>query len=145
MGGNRRRMLEPLVNDLDTGVRVVLRNSHTRIDQGGKNLIAFARKSYEKGVGERITVVYTIISSLLLEFALSESRRWFIARDLPLLLLFQNILKGLQPNIKSHAKLPKGEKSAVIPMSESSAGLITKNNSFLSQTWSALAIVLNSC
>lgn len=46
----------------------------------------------------------------------------------------ENILKGLQPNIKSHAKLPKGEKSAVIPMSESSAGLITKNNSFLSQT-----------
>ncbi|XP_076618325.1 sodium- and chloride-dependent GABA transporter 1 [Colletes latitarsis] len=46
----------------------------------------------------------------------------------------QNILKGLKPNIKSHAKLPKGEKSAVIPMSESSAGLITKNNSFLSQT-----------
>ncbi|KYN36117.1 Sodium-dependent serotonin transporter [Trachymyrmex septentrionalis] len=46
----------------------------------------------------------------------------------------ENILKGIQPNIKSHAKLPKGEKSAVIPMSESSAGLITKNNSFLSQT-----------
>ncbi|EFN82579.1 Sodium- and chloride-dependent GABA transporter 1 [Harpegnathos saltator] len=46
----------------------------------------------------------------------------------------ENILKGMQPNIKSHAKLPKGEKSAVIPMSESSAGLITKNNSFLSQT-----------
>ncbi|XP_012227579.1 sodium- and chloride-dependent GABA transporter 1-like [Linepithema humile] len=46
----------------------------------------------------------------------------------------ENILKGLQPNIKSHTKLPKGEKSAVIPMSESSAGLITKNNSFLSQT-----------
>ncbi|XP_014481619.1 PREDICTED: sodium- and chloride-dependent GABA transporter 1-like [Dinoponera quadriceps] len=46
----------------------------------------------------------------------------------------ENILKGLQPNIKSHAKLPKGDKSAVIPMSESSAGLITKNNSFLSQT-----------
>ncbi|KYM75589.1 Sodium-dependent serotonin transporter [Atta colombica] len=46
----------------------------------------------------------------------------------------ENVLKGLQPNIKSHAKLPKGEKSAVIPMSESSAGLITKNNSFLSQT-----------
>ncbi|XP_011156695.1 sodium- and chloride-dependent GABA transporter 1 [Solenopsis invicta] len=46
----------------------------------------------------------------------------------------ENFLKGLQPNIKSHAKLPKGEKSAVIPMSESSAGLITKNNSFLSQT-----------
>ncbi|XP_029665225.1 sodium- and chloride-dependent GABA transporter 1-like [Formica exsecta] len=46
----------------------------------------------------------------------------------------ENIQKGLQPNIKSHAKLPKGEKSAVIPMSESSAGLITKNNSFLSQT-----------
>lgn len=48
--------------------------------------------------------------------------------------MFQNILKGLKPNIKSHPKLPKGEKSAVIPMSESSAGLITKNNSFLSQT-----------
>uniref|UniRef100_V9IJ29 Sodium-and chloride-dependent GABA transporter 1 n=2 Tax=Apis cerana TaxID=7461 RepID=V9IJ29_APICE len=46
----------------------------------------------------------------------------------------ENILKGLKPNIKSHPKLPKGEKSAVIPMSESSAGLITKNNSFLSQT-----------
>ncbi|XP_018302384.1 LOW QUALITY PROTEIN: sodium- and chloride-dependent GABA transporter 1 [Mycetomoellerius zeteki] len=46
----------------------------------------------------------------------------------------ENVLKGLQPNIKSHAKLPKREKSAVIPMSESSAGLITKNNSFLSQT-----------
>lgn len=46
----------------------------------------------------------------------------------------ENIQKGFQPNIKSHAKLPKGEKSAVIPMSESSAGLITKNNSFLSQT-----------
>ncbi|XP_043803803.1 sodium- and chloride-dependent GABA transporter 1-like [Apis laboriosa] len=46
----------------------------------------------------------------------------------------ENIMKGLKPNIKSHAKLPKGEKSAVIPMSESSAGLITKNNSFLSQT-----------
>ncbi|XP_076163039.1 sodium- and chloride-dependent GABA transporter 1 [Ptiloglossa arizonensis] len=46
----------------------------------------------------------------------------------------ENIQKGLKPNIKSHTKLPKGEKSAVIPMSESSAGLITKNNSFLSQT-----------
>ncbi|XP_054001495.1 sodium- and chloride-dependent GABA transporter 1-like [Hylaeus anthracinus] len=46
----------------------------------------------------------------------------------------QNILKGLKPNIKSQPKLPKGEKSAVIPMSESSAGLITKNNSFLSET-----------
>ncbi|XP_015432253.1 PREDICTED: LOW QUALITY PROTEIN: sodium- and chloride-dependent GABA transporter 1-like [Dufourea novaeangliae] len=46
----------------------------------------------------------------------------------------ENILKGLKPNIKLHPKLPKGEKSAVIPMSESSAGLITKNNSFLSQT-----------
>lgn len=46
----------------------------------------------------------------------------------------ENILKGLKSNIKSHPKLPKGEKSAVIPMSESSAGLITKNNSFLSQT-----------
>ncbi|CAK9831516.1 Sodium- and chloride-dependent GABA transporter 1 [Anthophora retusa] len=46
----------------------------------------------------------------------------------------ENILKGLKPNMKSHPKLPKGEKSAVIPMSESSAGLITKNNSFLSQT-----------
>ncbi|XP_012272454.1 sodium- and chloride-dependent GABA transporter 1 [Orussus abietinus] len=45
----------------------------------------------------------------------------------------ENILKGLQPNIKSRAKLPKGEKSAVIPMSESSAGLISKNNSFLNQ------------
>ncbi|XP_024944134.1 sodium- and chloride-dependent GABA transporter 1 isoform X2 [Cephus cinctus] len=43
----------------------------------------------------------------------------------------ENILKGLQPNIKSRTKLPKGEKSAVIPMSESSAGLISKNNSFL--------------
>nr|XP_033190584.1 sodium- and chloride-dependent GABA transporter 1-like [Bombus vancouverensis nearcticus]XP_033190585.1 sodium- and chloride-dependent GABA transporter 1-like [Bombus vancouverensis nearcticus] len=46
----------------------------------------------------------------------------------------ENILKGLKPNLKTHPKLPKGEKSAVIPMSESSAGLITKNNSFLSQT-----------
>ncbi|XP_017884157.1 sodium- and chloride-dependent GABA transporter 1-like [Ceratina calcarata] len=46
----------------------------------------------------------------------------------------ENLVKGLQPNIKSQPKLPKGEKSAVIPMSESSAGLITKNNSFLSQT-----------
>ncbi|KOC67677.1 Sodium- and chloride-dependent GABA transporter 2 [Habropoda laboriosa] len=46
----------------------------------------------------------------------------------------ENFLKGLKPNMKSHPKLPKGEKSAVIPMSESSAGLITKNNSFLSQT-----------
>ncbi|XP_076753819.1 sodium- and chloride-dependent GABA transporter 1 [Xylocopa sonorina] len=46
----------------------------------------------------------------------------------------ENILKGLQPNMKSHPKLPKGEKSAVMPMSESSAGLITKNHSFLSQT-----------
>ncbi|OAD62007.1 Sodium- and chloride-dependent GABA transporter 1 [Eufriesea mexicana] len=46
----------------------------------------------------------------------------------------ENILKGLKPNIKSHPKLPKGEKLAVIPMSESSAGLITKNNSFLNQT-----------
>ncbi|KAK0080226.1 hypothetical protein PV325_014170 [Microctonus aethiopoides] len=46
----------------------------------------------------------------------------------------ENILKGLKPNIKSRAKLPTGEKSAIIPMSESSAGLITKNNSFLSQT-----------
>ncbi|XP_046429327.1 sodium- and chloride-dependent GABA transporter 1-like [Neodiprion fabricii] len=45
----------------------------------------------------------------------------------------ENILKGLKPNIKSRAKLPKGEKSAIIPMSESSAGLISKNNSFLSQ------------
>nr|XP_031828165.1 sodium- and chloride-dependent betaine transporter-like [Nomia melanderi] len=44
-----------------------------------------------------------------------------------------NFLKGLKPNIKLHPKLPKGEKSPVIPMSESSAGLITKNNSFLSQ------------
>ncbi|XP_012269625.1 sodium- and chloride-dependent GABA transporter 1-like isoform X1 [Athalia rosae] len=45
----------------------------------------------------------------------------------------ENILKGLKPNIKSRAKLPKGEKSAIIPMSESSAGLISKNNSFLNQ------------
>ncbi|KAH0561633.1 sodium- and chloride-dependent GABA transporter 1-like [Cotesia glomerata] len=46
----------------------------------------------------------------------------------------ENILKGIKPNIKSRTKLPTGEKSAVIPMSESSAGLITKNSSFLSQT-----------
>ncbi|XP_047346351.1 sodium- and chloride-dependent creatine transporter 1-like isoform X3 [Vespa velutina] len=46
----------------------------------------------------------------------------------------ENISKGLKPNIMSHSKLPKGEKSTVIPMSESSAGLITKNSSFLSQT-----------
>ncbi|XP_033322746.1 sodium- and chloride-dependent GABA transporter 1 [Megalopta genalis] len=46
----------------------------------------------------------------------------------------ENLLKGLKPNIKLHPKLPKGEKSPVIPMSESSAGLITKNSSFLSQT-----------
>ncbi|XP_020298339.1 sodium- and chloride-dependent GABA transporter 1-like [Pseudomyrmex gracilis] len=44
----------------------------------------------------------------------------------------ENISKGLQPNIKSHAKLPKGDKSGVIPMSESNAVLI-KNSSFLSQ------------
>nr|CAD7429474.1 unnamed protein product [Timema monikensis] len=47
--------------------------------------------------------------------------------------LKQNLLKGLQPNIKSRVKIPKGEKTAVIPMSESSAGLLTKNNSFLVQ------------
>ncbi|XP_014606088.1 PREDICTED: sodium- and chloride-dependent GABA transporter 1-like isoform X1 [Polistes canadensis] len=46
----------------------------------------------------------------------------------------ENILKGLKPNLKSNPKLPKGEKSTVMPMSESSAGLITKNSSFLSQT-----------
>ncbi|KAK1120287.1 hypothetical protein K0M31_012647 [Melipona bicolor] len=46
----------------------------------------------------------------------------------------ENITKGLQPNIKSHAKPRKGKKSIAMPMSESSAGLITKNNSFLSQT-----------
>ncbi|CAG2055704.1 unnamed protein product [Timema podura] len=45
----------------------------------------------------------------------------------------ENLLKGLQPNIKSRVKIPKGEKTAVIPMSESSAGLLTKNNSFLVQ------------
>ncbi|KAK7792946.1 hypothetical protein R5R35_008084 [Gryllus longicercus] len=45
----------------------------------------------------------------------------------------ENILKGLQPNIKSRIKIPKGQKTAIIPMSESSAGLLTKNNSFLSQ------------
>ncbi|XP_076290224.1 sodium- and chloride-dependent GABA transporter 1 [Lasioglossum baleicum] len=48
--------------------------------------------------------------------------------------VYENLKKGLTPNIKSHPKLPKGEKSPVIPMSESSAGLITKNSSFLSQT-----------
>ncbi|XP_043507739.1 sodium- and chloride-dependent GABA transporter 1-like [Frieseomelitta varia] len=46
----------------------------------------------------------------------------------------ENITKGLQPNIKSHTKSRKGKKSTAMPMSESSAGLITKNNSFLSQT-----------
>ncbi|XP_043281772.1 sodium- and chloride-dependent GABA transporter 1-like [Venturia canescens] len=46
----------------------------------------------------------------------------------------ENFAKGLKPNIKSRAKLPKGDRTAVIPMSESSAGLITKNNSFLSQS-----------
>ena len=45
----------------------------------------------------------------------------------------QNMLKGLQPNIKSRGKIPQGQKAAVIPMSESSAGLLTKNNSFLTQ------------
>ncbi|KAG8234332.1 hypothetical protein J437_LFUL016790 [Ladona fulva] len=45
----------------------------------------------------------------------------------------ENFFNGLKPNIKSRAKIPKGEKSAVIPMSESSAGLLSKNNSFLSQ------------
>ncbi|XP_063984364.1 sodium- and chloride-dependent GABA transporter 2-like [Diachasmimorpha longicaudata] len=46
----------------------------------------------------------------------------------------ENFLKGLKPNVKSRTKIPSGEKTAVIPLSESSAGLITKNNSFLSQT-----------
>jgi len=84
------------------------------------------------------------------EKAIPHYYRTFIAADFIWIVdvihhygFFQNILKGLQPNIKSHAKLPKGEKSAVIPMSESSAGLITKNNSFLSQTWLALAITSN--
>ncbi|XP_046389508.1 sodium- and chloride-dependent GABA transporter 1-like [Ischnura elegans] len=45
----------------------------------------------------------------------------------------ENFLKGVQPRIKSRAKIPKGEKTAVIPMSESSAGLLSKNNSFLNQ------------
>jgi hypothetical protein len=45
----------------------------------------------------------------------------------------QNLLKGLKPNIISRVKIPQGQKAAVIPMSESSAGLLTKNNSFLTQ------------
>jgi hypothetical protein len=49
------------------------------------------------------------------------------------MLNLQNLLKGLKPNIKSRGKIPQGEKAAVIPMSESSAGLLTKNNSFLTQ------------
>ncbi|KDR11741.1 sodium- and chloride-dependent GABA transporter 2-like isoform X3 [Zootermopsis nevadensis] len=45
----------------------------------------------------------------------------------------ENLLKGLKPNIISRGKIPQGQKAAVIPMSESSAGLLTKNNSFLTQ------------
>ncbi|XP_067009131.2 sodium- and chloride-dependent GABA transporter 1 [Anabrus simplex] len=44
----------------------------------------------------------------------------------------ENFLKGIKPNIKSRIKIPKGQKTAIIPMSESSAGLLTKNSSFLS-------------
>ncbi|XP_049808868.1 sodium- and chloride-dependent GABA transporter 1-like [Schistocerca nitens] len=45
----------------------------------------------------------------------------------------ENLIRGLKPNIKSRQKLPAAQKTAVIPMSESSAGLLTKNSSFLSQ------------
>ncbi|XP_063238578.1 sodium- and chloride-dependent GABA transporter 2-like [Bacillus rossius redtenbacheri] len=47
--------------------------------------------------------------------------------------LKQNIINGFKPNFKSRVKPPKGDKTAVIPMSESSAKLLTKNNSFLVQ------------
>ncbi|CAB3372382.1 Hypothetical predicted protein [Cloeon dipterum] len=55
-----------------------------------------------------------------------------------------NIVNGLKPNIKSRAKIPKGEKTAVIPMSESSAGLISKNSSFISKNSSFISTKNNS-
>ena len=45
--------------------------------------------------------------------------------------MFQNIIQGLTPNIKSRAKVPAGAKSAALQLSESSAGLLSKNSSFL--------------
>ncbi|KAF4526828.1 hypothetical protein B566_EDAN017289 [Ephemera danica] len=51
----------------------------------------------------------------------------------------ENFHNGLKPNIKSRAKIPKGQKTSVIPMSESSAGLLSKNSSFLSKNSSFLS------
>ncbi|XP_034240905.1 sodium- and chloride-dependent GABA transporter 2-like [Thrips palmi] len=45
----------------------------------------------------------------------------------------ERLLRGLKPDIKCKAKIPAGQKGPVIPMSESSAGLLTKNSSFLNQ------------
>lgn len=50
-----------------------------------------------------------------------------------MLLLLQRLLRGLKPDFKCKAKIPAGQKGPVIPMSESSAGLLTKNSSFLNQ------------
>ncbi|XP_052125084.1 sodium- and chloride-dependent GABA transporter 1-like [Frankliniella occidentalis] len=45
----------------------------------------------------------------------------------------ERLLRGLRPDFKCKAKIPAGQKGPVIPMSESSAGLLTKNSSFLNQ------------
>lgn len=45
----------------------------------------------------------------------------------------ERLLRGLKPDLKCKAKIPAGQKGPVIPMSESSAGLLTKNSSFLNQ------------
>lgn len=47
--------------------------------------------------------------------------------------LKERIQRGLKPDFKCKAKIPAGQKGPVIPMSESSAGLLTKNSSFLNQ------------
>lgn len=115
---------------MDTRLRIVLHNHHAGIDKRGKsrcNLRAncmHMNKSVSNCRACYISHNYSISSCFTRFAGIIYLHHLFL----------QNILKGLQPNIKSHAKLPKGEKSAVIPMSESSAGLITKNNSFLSQT-----------
>ncbi|XP_075218213.1 sodium- and chloride-dependent GABA transporter 2-like [Lycorma delicatula] len=47
--------------------------------------------------------------------------------------LKENLKKGMTPNIKSRVNIPTGSKSAVLQLSESSAGLLSKNSSFLNQ------------
>lgn len=123
VGGGDRRLSQFVIHDLDPCLRYILRGRYTRIHKRGEIFI-----SYQFRPIYLISIDQFCSSFMYLKIFIFRLKRLKIDP------IFQNIMKGLKPNIKSHPKLPKGEKSAVIPMSESSAGLITKNNSFLSQT-----------